>query len=110
MTEKRSDRSYAQEAVDLIGEAGSGVIAHELGLRIAEVAAAIRSAGRGSGKVVLTLSFKAATKGSGGALAIAGDVKSTVPKPETSETIMFATNDGRLSRRHPDQPALPFDD
>ncbi|SEH89172.1 hypothetical protein [Paraburkholderia hospita] len=53
-----------------------------------------------SGKIVLTLAFKA---GKGGQLEIADDLKITLPKIEKATSILFATPEGNLQRQDPRQ-------
>lgn len=106
--EQAEVRSYAAEAVEVLTQQQSGLLLAEFGEELADVVRTIRDRGRGSGKITLTLEVRAATKGAGKALSIAGSVKATKPKPEVEETLMYAGDDGRLTRRDPRQPELPF--
>jgi hypothetical protein len=51
-----------------------------------------------------SLSLKFSTKGN--QVIIDGDINIKAPKPARSVTVMFATVDGRLTRRDPRQPML----
>lgn len=106
-TQREAERNYGAEALAVLEVLRSGTVLYELGLGLATVGAAIRNAGKGKGKIVLTLDLASAQKGGGSALNVAGSVKVTPPREEVAETLMYTTNDGKLSRRHPDQPTIP---
>ena len=74
---------------------------------LAEVVDAVRETGR-DGSVVLKFTVKPATKGGGPSLVVRDVIVAKAPKPETADTLMFALAGGRLSRRDPRQPQLPF--
>jgi len=107
-TEEARTRNFASEAVELLAQQRSGTLLAEIGEGASEIARLIRERGRGSGKVVLTLDIRPATKGGGKALSIAATVKVTTPKAEVEETLMYVGEDGKLSRRDPRQPELPL--
>lgn len=106
-TQREAERNYGAEALAVLEVLRSGTVLYELGLGLATVGASIRNAGKGKGKIVLTLDLASAQKGGGSALNVAGSVKVTPPREEVAETLMYTTNDGKLSRRHPDQPTIP---
>lgn len=105
---EEGQRSYAGEAIEVLSQQRSGTLLAEFGEELADIVRAIRERGKGTGKVTLTLDVRAATKGGGRAVSIAGTVKAVHPKAEVEETLMYAGHDGRLSRRDPAQPELPF--
>ncbi len=58
------------------------------------------------GTVTLTLSVEPTSKGDGGPLAVAAEVKLSLPKPPSSATIMWPDHDGNLARNDPNQPEI----
>lgn len=99
-------RSYATEVIEALSEQRSGTLLYDLGEAMADVIATVRQTGK-PGSLTLKLSVRPAQKGGGAYLNISDEIKVTKPKPETAETLMYAHEDGRLSRRDPRQPALP---
>ena len=110
MTEetKQADeiRNYAAEATTVLTSVGHGTLLYNIGEALAEIAESVRSNGK-AGSLTLKLGMKAVSKGGGPAVNLSYELKVAKPKPETGETLMYSTEDGRLSRRHPDQPDLP---
>ena len=107
-TQEEQARNYAGEAIELLAQQRSGTLLAEVGEAASEIARLIRERGRGSGKVTVTIDLRAATKGAGKALSIAATVKTTMPRAEVEETLMYVGEDGKLSRRDPRQPELPL--
>lgn len=107
-TDEAQTRNFASEGMELLVQQRSGTLLAEIGEGASEIARIIRERGRGSGKLVLTLDIRAATKGAGKALSIAATLKVTTPKAEVEETLMYVGEDGKLSRRDPRQPELPL--
>lgn len=107
-TEEAQTRNFATEAIELMAQQRSGTLLAEIGEGAAEIGRRIRERGGGSGKLTVVLDFRTATKGGGKALSIAATVKVTTPKAEVEETLMYVSEDGKLSRRDPRQPELPL--
>lgn len=70
--------------------------------KLAELVQAVKTHGR-QGTLTLKLKLKPAMKGDDATLAVFEDVSITPPKPDPKTRILFAHDDGRLSRTHPDQ-------
>lgn len=90
---------------DTLGEIRGGEVIAELTNQLREVVQRVRESGR-PGALVLTLKVKTASKGIGAALIIEDDVKVKLPVAERGTTVLFATDDGELSRNDPRQPRL----
>lgn len=99
------DRSYAAEFVEVLSLQRSGTLAYDLGKQLSDVIAAVRMTGK-AGAMTLKISVRPAQKNGGPAVNLSDEIKVSMPKQETAETLMYAHEDGRLSRRDPRQPAL----
>lgn len=70
-----------------------------------ELVGQIKATSKG-GSISLTISI-APAKNKGNVLFVDDQVKVVTPKPDREQTIFFAGEDNRLSRRDPRQPVLP---
>lgn len=105
-TQEEQARNYIAEAFTFLGEQRDGLSLHEFAEAVSSVVAAVRQSGKG-GAVTWTFTFRPVQKGGGSYVTISDDVRSRLPKIEKLETLMFAHEDGRLSRNDPRQPKLP---
>ena len=83
-------------------EYGGGVLDDKLSAALQEVAEAVVLLDK-AGKVTLTLALSAR----GGGVIVSPAVKSTVPEGKEGGQFFYVGADGSLSRRDPNQPALP---
>lgn len=72
---------------------------------LTELVQAVRLTGR-KGSLLLTLTVAPAAKGEINALLLQDDLKIKAPRSERGATILFADNDGMLTRKDPRQPEL----
>jgi hypothetical protein len=91
--------------VDTLTELRRGKAVLDLTQVLSELVTAVREAGAG-GKLILTLTVKPASSGDGNALILADSIVIKPPKLPTPVTILFANDDGKLSRNDPRQPEL----
>lgn len=90
-----------------LSELKEGALVSELTQKLGEVVEAVKATER-KGSLVLRLDITPAKKGIKGMVIVDDLVKVVLPEPERdSSTVMFATEDGSLSRRDPRQPELP---
>lgn len=89
----------------MLKEMRNGTLDADAGERMREVVQAVKATGK-SGKLVLTITIKPATKGDNTALVVSDQMKVTLPQLQAGETVLFANNEGALSRRDPRQPEL----
>lgn len=87
-----------------ITEYRNGALDDQLTAALADVARGVKMLEK-AGSV--TLKFKLSEQG--GAVVIEHSMSHVVPQPKTTGQVWFATEDGVLTRHHPDQPSLPFD-
>ena len=59
------------------------------------------------GVLTIQIAMKPASKGNRSAFAFVDKIATKLPAGETGETLLFAGEGGRLSRRDPRQPELP---
>jgi hypothetical protein len=87
-----------------IQEYRNGALDDQLTAAFADVARGVKMLEK-TGSV--TLKFKLSEQG--GAVVIEHAMAHVVPQPKTTGQVWFASEDGVLTRHHPDQPSLPFD-
>lgn len=97
-------RDFRKEGLDLLLEHRSGLLPYDIGEAVADVVSAIREAGKGNGSVTLTLTFRPAASGY---VTVSDDIRVRKPKLAKPESMMFAHEDGHLTRNDPRQPTLP---
>jgi hypothetical protein len=90
-------------AIEMLKELRSGNALAELAREMRKVIGAVRESHR-PGALTLTIKLKP-LKGHG-ALDISDMVTTKTPSPERESSILFATEDNRLSRNDPRQPEL----
>lgn len=79
-----------------------GAVDDQLTAAMSDVACAVQLLEKkGSVTLKLTLSEQ------GGGVVVVPEVKHDVPQPATSGQFFYVADDGSLSRRDPNQPALP---
>jgi len=91
--------------LEVLQELGGGATQADLHKAMIDLVGSVRSVGKG-GKLTLTINVSMA-KGQTETLLISEDVKIVEPKPDRATTVLFADDNNRLSRRHPNQPKLP---
>ena len=89
-------------ALQTLGQLRRGLFIEDLDVELAALVDAVRSTGR-KGSITLKLEIGMASKGDDMALKITDAIKVSAPQPERGDTIMYATADGRMSRRDPRQ-------
>lgn len=90
---------------ETLRELHRGELLEELENDLTEVVAAVRKSGKG-GKLTLTIGVKPASKGDTNVLTVEAAVKTTLPKPDRSASIFYATEDNQLVREDPRQLKL----
>jgi hypothetical protein len=91
--------------VGTLKELRQGGAVVELSEALADLVTAVRATGS-KGSMVITLTVAPAAKGEVNALLIEDSVKLKLPRSSRGATILFANNDGVLSRKDPRQPEL----
>lgn len=89
-------------ALKTLGELRRGQFVDDLATEMAHLIDAIRDTGR-KGTLTVKLDIGLAFKGDDRTLKITDAITVKAPQPEVGDTIMYATADGRLSRRDPRQ-------
>lgn len=88
---------------DALNHIAGGSFIDTASTKLAELVSAVDASGK-SGKIVLTLGVKKATRG--GAMHITGKVQLHKPADEPMEAMLFATPDGNLVTEDPHQRKL----
>lgn len=96
---------YNRPFAATLQEIDKGKLHVELTDALTEVVAGVMTVGKG-GKLTLTLSIKPAAKRADMVL-VAATVTKRVPEADRDESLFYATDDGGLSRRDPNQSELP---
>ena len=96
----------AQNAINTLRDLREGSALDDLADALANVVTHVRHTGR-NGKVTLTLTIKPASKGNTQVIAIEDAVSMKLPSMERGSTLLYADEDGGLSRHDPRQPKLP---
>lgn len=89
---------------DTLRSLGHGTFIDEASDALNKLVTAVDETGR-AGKLTLTLSIKKATRGSG-AMVIQDEIKLSMPKQDSRETMLFATPEGNLVTEDPRQQSL----
>lgn len=92
--------------VAMMKEIRQGATLDELADALQNTVRAVRATGK-KGEVILRLVIKPASKGDVNILMFEDLVTEKLPKPERGTSILFADDDGELSRHDPRQPKLP---
>lgn len=100
------DRNFTTEAVEFLSSQRNATLLHDFGEELDALVRAVRETGKG-GTISLTIKAKPAGKNAGPSFVFSDTIKSNPPKPDVSETIMYASEDGSLTRRDPRQPGFP---
>lgn len=96
----------SQNTIKTLQDLRQGQALDDLGDAIANLVAQVRHTGR-AGKVTLTLTIGPLSKGDTNVIAINDAVSVKLPKLETGTTVLYADDNGVLSRNDPRQPKLP---
>lgn len=96
-----------KQFIDTLNDIRQGAIADEMGEQLADLVKTIRETG-GKGSISLTLTIKPAGKTNTDQLVVTDAIVVKKPKPEQGTSILFASDEGSLSRRDPRQPELPM--
>ncbi|WP_205208298.1 hypothetical protein [Chromobacterium haemolyticum] len=89
---------------DTLRSLGHGTFIDDASDALNKLVTAVDETGR-AGKLTLTLSIKKATRGSG-AMVVQDEIKLSLPKPDSRETMLFATPEGNLVTEDPRQQQL----
>ncbi|NHR08386.1 hypothetical protein HA052_24650 [Chromobacterium haemolyticum] len=89
---------------DTLRSLGHGTFIDDASDALNKLVTAVDETGR-AGKLTLTLSIKKATRGSG-AMVVQDEIKLSLPKPDSRETMLFATPEGNLVTEDPRQQTL----
>lgn len=89
---------------DTLRSLGHGSFIDDASDALNKLVTAVDETGRG-GKLTLTLAIKKATRGSG-AMVVQDEIKLTMPKMDSRETMLFATPEGNLVTEDPRQQKL----
>lgn len=89
---------------DVIGDLNRGRTFHELNQELAKVVEAVKATGKGGS---LTFSLKIAPNGVD-SVELSADIKTKIPVPSQTKTLMFISADNSLVRSDPRQKDLPL--
>lgn len=89
---------------DVLRRLKSGTLIDEASAKLAELVKKVEETGK-SGEITIKIKVSMAPAG---AMALAGEVATKLPKESRIETLMFPTPDGNLEIEDPKQPKLPF--
>ncbi len=89
---------------DVLRTLRNGLLLEDFADQLQELVNAVESTGKG-GSITLKLDVKPFAK-HGGAMVVKDTLKLTAPKIESSGTILFATPEGNLQRKDPNQDDL----
>lgn len=95
------------KVLDTLAELREGLMLDELADAIQNAVTAVRASGKPS-RVVLSLTVRPVKQSGGTVVAIDDDVKVKLPPLEKGGTLLFADDDGVLTRHNPKQPQLPL--
>lgn len=95
----------AQTFVDTLQELRRGGAVADLTAQLTELVTAVRATGQ-AGALMLTVKVAPASRGDVNTLMLVDSVKLKLPTPPKSTTILFASDDGVLTRQDPRQPEL----
>lgn len=90
---------------DLLREIRQGAVVSELGAELSQLVTEVRATGK-PGSIVLTLEVKPVKNGGVDTMVITDTVKVKPPKYERTGTILYATEQGELTRQDSRQPEL----
>lgn len=96
---------YGNGFVDLLGGLRRGVFLEEAEMKLTKLIEEIEETGK-AGSMTLTITLKPA-KGDAARLVVSDKLALKEPQPEVGDTLMWVQG-GRISRRDPRQPELPF--
>ncbi len=91
---------------DFLVNVRKGEFASEAADDIATVVEAVRRTGR-AGTVSIKFTIRPQGNSEDGVVFVRDEVSAKLPRPEKKDTVFFATDEGRLSRRDPRQSELP---
>lgn len=91
------------KTTDTLAAIRQGLFLDELGDAIAQAARAARTTGKGA-KVSITLTLAPIAKGQGEVLNVADTITVKLPSENKGATVLYANEDGDLSRNDPRQP------
>lgn len=91
--------------LETIRELNGGALLADLHRAMIDLVGDVRSVTK-AGSLTLTINIGLA-KGNAETILVSEDIKVKAPKPDRQTTILFADNNNRLSRYHPNQPKLP---
>ncbi len=102
-----STTDYAADFIAFCAELRHGTFLQDAGAGLEELAEAVSQTGR---KGVLTIAFEIRPAGQGmrGQVVIKDSITNKPPKAENAETGFYVLEEGKLTRRDPRQPSLPF--
>ena len=96
----------AQDVLDLLVGLRQGAALEEYAESVSELLEAVRKTGKG-GSIQFTLKVAPISAADSVTLTIDDALTLKAPKLPAGSTVMYRTEDGRLSRRDPRQPELP---
>jgi hypothetical protein len=111
MEKSMSDTAIARSFGQFLAEVEDGDLHADLSTTLRDLVAGLHDAavagnGRAAGRLTLTLDFKT----DGGAIDVASDIATKLPKAKRSRSVFWATPENNLTRRNPRQADLPFRD
>lgn len=92
----------------ILGQIRKGRSLSELSEALRDLVQAVRDTGK-KGKLVYTVAVEPAAKTDGRVLMVSDDVALKAPESARDASLFFSTDEGRLSRKDPDQEEFPFD-
>lgn len=95
-----------QDFLAFIGVLRDGQAIEDYKKALVEMEERVAETGK-AGVLTIQITMKPASKGNRSAFAFTDKVVTKLPAGETGETLLFAGEGGRLSRRDPRQPELP---
>lgn len=96
----------AQDFLELVGGLRGGSAAYEAAASLSELLEAVKRTAKG-GTLTLQLKVEPLTAGDTVSLRITDALTLKAPRLPVGATVMYRTEDGRLSARDPRQPELP---
>lgn len=100
-----SETPASNAFLDLVRDVREGVAQAELHRHILDLVGSVRSVGK-AGELTLKLKIAPAA-GNSEALLVTETITVKAPEPARESTLLFADDNNRLSRNHPNQPKLP---
>lgn len=89
-----------------LADIGHGDLSDQAAEQFALLIQAVRETGK-EGKITLAITVKPRGRDTS-QVEVSGKISQSIPLPDIAPSMMFATEDGTLSRHNPNQMKLPF--